>query len=52
MISRRKFLTYSTLAAGGVAGCAHLTKSPDTLLSTPGQKPSRIIHMVADGMSR
>ena len=51
MISRRKFLTYSTLAAGGVAGCANLTKSSDTLLSTPGQKPSRIIHMVADGMS-
>jgi alkaline phosphatase len=51
MISRRKFITNSTLTAGAAAGCAHLTKSSAALFTTPGQKPGRIIHMVADGMS-
>lgn len=51
MITRRKFFTSSALAAGGVVGFPHLAQSADTLIATPGQKPGRIIHLVADGMS-
>jgi alkaline phosphatase len=51
MISRRRFFSQTTLAAGGLAGAPHLARSADKLLTTPGQNPARIIHMVADGMS-
>jgi len=51
MITRRKFFTRSAVAAGTLAGFPHLGRSAETLLATPGQKPGRIIHLVADGMS-
>ena len=51
MITRRKFFTSSALAASGLAGFPHLAKSAEALQTAPGQKPGRIIHLVADGMS-
>jgi alkaline phosphatase len=52
MITRRKFVLKSALAAGVASlGFPHIAKSASTLAATPGQKPRRIIHMVADGMS-
>ncbi|MDB6171159.1 MAG: hypothetical protein JWL59_470 [Chthoniobacteraceae bacterium] len=53
MFSRRSFLTRSGLAAAAatVGGAPHIARSSEALLSTPGQKPKRIIHIVSDGMS-
>ncbi|MBI4327517.1 MAG: alkaline phosphatase [Chloroflexi bacterium] len=51
MITRRKFFSGSALAAGSVAGFPHLAQPAGVLPSAPGQKPGRIIHLVADGMS-
>lgn len=53
MLTRRSFLTRSGLAAGAAATftAPHIARSAEALLSTPGQKPKRIIHIVSDGMS-
>ncbi len=51
MITRRKFFSRSALAAGSVAGFPNLGQSAAAWPSAPGQKPGRIIHLVADGMS-
>jgi len=51
MITRRKFFTSSALAASSLAGFPHLAKSTEALQTAPGQKPGRIILLVADGMS-
>ncbi len=52
MLSRRKFFRSSVLAATTTSvGFPHLARSADQLQATPGQKPRRIIHLVADGMS-
>lgn len=53
MLTRRSFLTRSTLASGAVVGIAapHLARSTESLLATAGQRPQRIIHVVSDGMS-
>ncbi|HYG23467.1 MAG TPA: alkaline phosphatase [Verrucomicrobiae bacterium] len=50
MISRRRFVSRSVLAAGTAAGFPFIARSADAP-ATVGQKPERIIHMVADGMS-
>ena len=50
-ISRRRFLTRSGLAAaGGAAAAPHLSRAADAR-ARAGQKPARIIQLVADGMS-
>ena len=53
MLSRRSFLSRSGLAAGAAAtlGAPHIARSAESLLTQPGQKPKRIIHIVSDGMS-
>ena len=54
MISRRSFLSRSSLAAaaaGSSFAAPHIARSAEQLLTTPGQKPKRIIHIVSDGMS-
>ncbi|HET6408447.1 MAG TPA: alkaline phosphatase [Chthoniobacteraceae bacterium] len=53
MLSRRSFLTRASLgAASATVVCApHIARSAEELLTTPGQKPGRIIHIVSDGMS-
>ncbi len=54
MISRRSFLSRSGLAAavaGSPFAAPHLALSAEQLLTKPGQKPQRIIHIVSDGMS-
>ena len=54
MISRRSFLSRSGLAAAAASGsiaAPHIARSAEQLLTTPGQKPKRIIHIVSDGMS-
>ena len=53
MISRRSFLSRSGLAAaaGSTFAAPHIALSAEQLLTTPGQKPKRIIHIVSDGMS-
>jgi alkaline phosphatase len=53
MLTRRSFLTRSSLASGAVAGLAapHLARSTESLLAATGQRPQRIIHVVSDGMS-
>ena len=53
MINRRSFLTRSGLAAATASTFAapHLARSAEALLTAPGQKPKRIIHLVSDGMS-
>ncbi len=56
MLSRRSFLSRSGLAAAsaasaGALGAPHIARSADALLTQPGQKPKRIIHLVSDGMS-
>ena len=53
MITRRSFLTRSSLAAGAATTFAapHIARSAETLLTASGQKPKRIIHVVSDGMS-
>ena len=53
MISRRSFLSRSGLAAAASSTFAapHLARSAEQFLTTPGQKPKRIIHIVSDGMS-
>jgi alkaline phosphatase len=58
-ISRRNFFGRTALTAGGLAtlaGCSsnqgfHIAKSSGALNGASGQKPARIIHVVADGMS-
>jgi len=50
-MNRRSFFTRSALAAGGIAGFPYLARPEAILQPAPGQKPARIIHMVADGMS-
>lgn len=54
MLSRRSFLSRSGLAAAAATSVAapHIARSADQLISTPGQKPKRIIHIVSDGMSQ
>ena len=53
MFSRRRFFTGSSLAAATAAftGAPHIARSAESLLATPGQRPSKIIHIVSDGMS-
>jgi alkaline phosphatase len=53
MLSRRSFLSRASLGAASatVVGAPHIAKSADELLTQPGQKPRRIIHIVSDGMS-
>jgi alkaline phosphatase len=53
MPTRRSFLSRSSLGAASatLVGVPHISKSAETLLSTPGQKPKKIIHIVSDGMS-
>ena len=53
MINRRSFLTRSGLAAAATSTIAapHLARSAEALLTAPGQRPKRIIHLVSDGMS-
>ena len=54
MLNRRSFLSRSGLAAAAATStiaAPHLARSADALLTAPGQKPKRIIHLVADGMS-
>ena len=51
MITRRKFFTRSAVAAGGAVAFPHVAQPAPALSAAPGQKPARIIHMVADGMS-
>lgn len=51
IISRRKFFTSSALATGGAVGFPNLGKSAGAWHPAPGQKPGRIIQLVADGMS-
>jgi alkaline phosphatase len=51
MITRRKFFTRSAVAAGSVVAFPHVARPASALAAAPGQKPARIIHMVADGMS-
>lgn len=53
MFSRRTFLSRTGLAAAAATGVAapHLARSAEQLLTTPGQKPRKIIHLVSDGMS-
>ncbi len=53
-MNRRSFLSRSGLAAAAAtSGLAapHIARSAEALLTTPGQKPKRIIHLVSDGMS-
>lgn len=53
-MNRRSFLTRSGLAAAAATSAIaapHLARSADALLTAPGQKPKRIIHLVSDGMS-
>ena len=51
-MNRRSFLTRSGFAAAASTFAApHLARSAEALLSAPGQKPKRIIHLVSDGMS-
>ena len=50
-VSRRKFLSGSGLAAAGVAAFPHIARPADAATTRAGQKPSKIIHLVADGMS-
>lgn len=51
MLSRRHFLSRAGLAAATVGAGPHIARSSGALLSQPGQKPNRIIHVVSDGMS-
>lgn len=53
MLSRRSFLSRASLGAASatVIGAPHIARSADQLLTQPGQKPRRIIHIVSDGMS-
>lgn len=53
MLSRRSFLSRASLGAATatVVGAPHIARSADQLLTQPGQKPGRIIHIVSDGMS-
>lgn len=52
MFSRRRFLQSSFLAVGAsAAGCTHISPSAKAVHARAGQKPRRIIHLVADGVS-
>ena len=53
MLSRRSFLSRASLgaASAGLVGAPHIARSADQLLTQPGQKPGKIIHIVSDGMS-
>jgi hypothetical protein len=53
MLSRRSFLSRASLGAASATfiGAPHIARSADELLTQPGQKPGRIIHIVSDGMS-
>ncbi len=50
-VSRRKFLSGSGLAAASIGAFPHIARPVDATAVRPGQKPSKIIHLVADGMS-
>lgn len=50
MMNRRKFFTSAGLAAGAVTAFPSIAR-PATQIPAGGQRPRRIIHMVADGMS-
>jgi len=50
MISRRAFFTRTAVITGGAVGFPLIGRGAGTPFSS-GQKPGRIIHMVADGMS-
>jgi alkaline phosphatase len=50
MISRRRFFKTSAALSGVAAGFPAIAHSADILLEKTGQRPRRIIHMVADGM--
>lgn len=50
MISRRRFVSRTLAAAGTAAGFPYLARSAQSEPAA-GQKPERIIHLVADGMS-
>lgn len=51
MISRRKFFSRSALVAGGAVAFPQMARPATAPQPAVGQKPGRIIHMVADGMS-
>lgn len=50
MISRRAFFTRTAALTGGAVGFPFISHGDELSISS-GQKPARIIHMVADGMS-
>ena len=50
-LNRRRFLTRSGLLAATAASLPTISRAQDPLNPGTGQKPSHIIHMVADGMS-
>ncbi|MSR42932.1 MAG: hypothetical protein EXS19_02710 [Pedosphaera sp.] len=50
-VSRRKFISGSGLVAASVAAFPHIARPADAAATRSGQKPSKIIHLVADGMS-
>jgi alkaline phosphatase len=50
MISRRAFFTRTAVLSGGAVSFPFIGRAAEASLSA-GQKPARIIHMVADGMS-
>jgi alkaline phosphatase len=51
MLNRRSFLGRGALFSTGALSFPALAHSADSQLQKTGQKPARIIHMVADGMS-
>jgi alkaline phosphatase len=53
MLTRRSFLSRASVGAASatVIGAPHIARSAEQLLTQPGQKPGRIIHIVSDGMS-
>ena len=50
-VTRRGFLTGSGIAVAGVAGFSNIARSTEAAEVKPGQRPNKIIHLVADGMS-
>jgi alkaline phosphatase len=49
--NRRSFLRRSGLVAAGVVAAPAIVRSAEDVAFKPGDKPRRIIHLVADGMS-
>ena len=51
MSTRRSFLSRAGFAAAALGGAPHISRSAESLIAAPGQKPGRIIQIVSDGMS-